>query len=110
MSLLFREAALYAHYGFQALPLAIGRILEAADLRSSSSSGFVSLSTTSARTLQSLTDLIAYITSETFNIPAVSSFRLNSASNTNSRALGPAEEEVRRELKALKGLVLNRCV
>ena len=75
-----------------------------------SSSGFISLSTTSSRALESLTNLNAYITSETFNIPSVSSFRLQSAQNANSRALGPAEEEVRRELRALKGLVLNRCV
>lgn len=66
------------------------------------------MSTTSQRTFQSLTDLNAYITSETFNIPSASSFRLNSANSAGSRALGPVEEELRRELRALKGLVLNR--
>lgn len=72
----------------------------------------MSRSTSFSRTLDSVTDLTAYISSQTYLIPAASSFRLGmggSASN-GVNALGSAEEEVRRELKALKGLVLNRFV
>jgi len=95
---------------YNALPTALEGLASLASSHPTNqqSTSFASLSTTSQRTLQSLTDLNAYITSETFNIPSASSFRLNSANSAGSRALGPVEEELRRELRALKGLVLNR--
>jgi hypothetical protein len=61
------------------------------------------------KTLQSLSELTALISSRTYSMP--SSFRgsfAGSLSNRPQNTLGPAEEEVRRELRAIKGLLLNR--
>ncbi|KAF8342205.1 uncharacterized protein EI90DRAFT_3116141 [Cantharellus anzutake] len=85
------------------------RLAEAAT-QDPNSTAAISRSTSFSRTLESVTDLIAYISSQTYLIPAASSFRLGTmgSSGGSVNVLGPAEEEVRRELKALKGLVLNR--
>lgn len=53
-------------------------------------------------TLQSLIDLTGYLTTQAYG--STTSFRPFGASQ-----LGPREEEIRREIRALKGLVLNRC-
>jgi hypothetical protein len=59
-------------------------------------------------TFKALTDLTAYISRETFPIYGGGlNFRYGFS---NSTQLTPAQEEVRREIRALKGLVLNRCV
>jgi hypothetical protein len=63
------------------------------------------------KTLQSLSELTAFISSQTYSVP--SSFRgpfTGSLSSQSQNTLGPAEEEVRRELRALKGLLLNRWI
>lgn len=50
-------------------------------------------------TLQSLTDFTGYLTTQVYTFP----FRTPGGPHLN-----PAEEELRREIRALKGLVLNR--
>lgn len=55
-------------------------------------------------TLQALTDFTGYIASQTYAIP--SNLRLSGIGMNTP--LPPGEEEVRREIRALKGLVLNR--
>ncbi|KAK7695369.1 hypothetical protein QCA50_000004 [Cerrena zonata] len=55
-------------------------------------------------TLQALTDFTGYIASQTYAIPSTLRF---SGIGMNT-PLPPGEEEVRREIRALKGLVLNR--
>ena len=81
-----------------------------------SSSSFAlggSLVTPQARTLQSLTSLTAYISSQMY---ASGGGRFNYSSygvgggGVNGQSSNPAAEEMRREIKALKGLVLNRYV
>jgi len=65
--------------------------------------------TAAQKTLQSLSELTGMISSQTYTLP--SSFRSTfggSLSNRPVNTLGPAEEEVRRELRSLKGLLLNR--
>ncbi|KAF8591495.1 hypothetical protein K439DRAFT_901504 [Ramaria rubella] len=55
-------------------------------------------------TFKSLTDLTAFLSRETFALYGSNAgFRL-----PGGHLLGPAEEEVRRDIRALKGLVLNR--
>ncbi|KDQ64378.1 hypothetical protein JAAARDRAFT_166529 [Jaapia argillacea MUCL 33604] len=56
-------------------------------------------------TLQTLFDLTGYISTQTYSIPSISS---RSSGLNASAHLTPEEEEVRREIRALKGLVLNR--
>ncbi|KDQ17232.1 hypothetical protein BOTBODRAFT_64259 [Botryobasidium botryosum FD-172 SS1] len=64
---------------------------------------------TYATTLHALTQLTAYISSQTYLFSSSSSsYSPWNVSGFGNRQLGPAEEEVRREIKALKGLVLNR--
>lgn len=55
----------------------------------------------SQHTLQTLTDFTGYLTTQVYSFP----FHIPGGSH-----LSPAEEELRREIRALKGLVLNRCV
>jgi len=55
--------------------------------------------------LQALTDLTGYITMQTYNLTSSS---LHMPTMGISAPLGPQEEEIRREIRALKGLVLNR--
>ncbi|EJF62407.1 hypothetical protein BD309DRAFT_877577 [Dichomitus squalens] len=55
-------------------------------------------------TFQALSDLTGYITTQTYALPT--SFRAPGLGLGTS--LSPEEEEVRREIRALKGLVLNR--
>ncbi|KAA1466602.1 hypothetical protein DENSPDRAFT_831461 [Dentipellis sp. KUC8613] len=55
-------------------------------------------------TLQTLIDFTGYLTTQTYQLSS-SAFR---ASGFGSTALGPEEENIRREIRALKGLVLNR--
>jgi hypothetical protein len=64
------------------------------------------------RTLQALTDLTGYITTQTyaahtFRTPGIAGF---GGMGTGNGMLSPQEEEVRKEIRALKGLVLNRSV
>ncbi|TFY74313.1 hypothetical protein EWM64_g9700 [Hericium alpestre] len=54
-------------------------------------------------TLQSLIDFTGYLTTQTYALS--SSYRF---AGVGSSTLGPEEENVRREIRALKGLVLNR--
>jgi len=57
-------------------------------------------------TFKALTDLTAYISRETFvTYGGTSGFRHGFSTSTQ---MTPAQEEVRREIRALKGLVLNR--
>lgn len=61
------------------------------------------------KTLQSISELTALVSGQTYSMP--SSFRTSFGGNLSNRpqdTLGPAEEEVRKELRALKGLLLNR--
>lgn len=55
-------------------------------------------------TLQALSDFTGYIAAQTYTIPT--NFRLGMSGAT----LSPEAEEARREIRALKGLVLNRYV
>ena len=57
--------------------------------------------TSSQHTLQSLSDLTGYITSQVYSPFRTVGPSLGHPSDT-------AEDEVRREIKALKGLLLNR--
>jgi hypothetical protein len=59
-------------------------------------------------TLGALSDLTGYITTQLYSLPSISPYR-TSGFNAGS-TLGPEEEELRREIRALKGLVLNRRV
>jgi hypothetical protein len=65
-------------------------------------------SSAAQKTLQSLSELTALISGEMYSFP--SSFRgtFGTLNNRPQNTLGPAEEEVRKELRALKGLLLNR--
>ncbi|KAH7887544.1 hypothetical protein F5I97DRAFT_847649 [Phlebopus sp. FC_14] len=54
------------------------------------------------RTLQVLSDFTGYITTQTY------SFGISSLRGPNGSAENPLEDELRREIRALKGLVLNR--
>ncbi|KAI0700561.1 hypothetical protein BC835DRAFT_393895 [Cytidiella melzeri] len=56
-------------------------------------------------TLQSLTDLTGYIATQTYALPT-GGIKYTATGITS--ALSPEEEELRREIRALKGLVLNR--
>ncbi|TDL29249.1 hypothetical protein BD410DRAFT_11556 [Rickenella mellea] len=56
-------------------------------------------------TLQALTDFTGYITTQTYSLTS-SSFRLPGMGL--SPALSPQEEDIRKDIRALKGLVLNR--
>jgi hypothetical protein len=58
-------------------------------------------------TLQALSDFTGYITMESYAVPTPNSMRIHGAMSV---VLSPQEEEVRREIRALKGLVLNRFV
>lgn len=61
----------------------------------------------SGGTLQSVIDLTAYISSQTYaHLSRPSAFR----TGIGAVALSAEEEEVRKEIRSLKGLVLNRCV
>lgn len=62
--------------------------------------------TSASRTLQSLTDFTAYLSSQTYAIP---SGYLATFGNRSQRTLGAAEEEVRKDIRSIKGLLLNRC-
>jgi hypothetical protein len=57
-------------------------------------------------TLRSLTDLTAYLTAQTYEVPV----KYMPAYGRPQRTLGAAEEEVRKEIRSLKGMLLNRCV
>lgn len=60
------------------------------------------------QTLGALSDLTGYITTQLYILPGIPSYR---ASGFNAGSmLGPEEEELRKEIRALKGLVLNRRV
>ena len=56
------------------------------------------------KTSEALSDFTGYIASQTYTLPANYHFSATGISTT----LSPEEEEVRREIRALKGLVLNR--
>ena len=58
-------------------------------------------------TLQSLIDFTGYLTTKTY---ALASAMHRLPGTTPSSATAIEEEEIRMEIKALKGLVLNRCV
>ena len=58
-------------------------------------------------TLQALIDFTGYLTTKTYPLPSAM-HRL--PGTTPSPAPGIEEEEIRMEIKALKGLVLNRSV
>ena len=58
-------------------------------------------------TLQSLIDFTGYLTTKTY---ALASAMHRLPGITPSSATAIEEEEIRMEIKALKGLVLNRCV
>jgi hypothetical protein len=58
-------------------------------------------------TLQSLSDLTGYITAQMYGLPSSTSFHIPGFGSGN---LSPQEEEVKREIRALKGLILNRSV
>ena len=66
---------------------------------------------TRQRLLESLADLTGYITTQTYSF-AASSFGIPSAFGTGASStttlLPPQHEEIRKEIRALKGLVLNR--
>lgn len=57
------------------------------------------------KTAGALSDVTGFIAAQTYTLPPNYRF-----SATGYSALSPEEEEVRREIRALKGLVLNRCV
>lgn len=59
-------------------------------------------------TLQTMIDLTGYLTSQVYAVPS-STFN-HRAPGAPVVALNPQEEEVRKEIRALKGLVLNRSV
>ncbi|THH28799.1 hypothetical protein EUX98_g5397 [Antrodiella citrinella] len=59
-------------------------------------------------TLQALSDFTGYIATQTYAAPAM--FRLGVSGPGSGGVLSPEAEEARREIRALKGLVLNRCV
>jgi hypothetical protein len=59
-------------------------------------------------TLDALTHFTAYLTSQMYALPAYSSAAFRLPGSLVGR-LSPQEEEIRREIRALKGLVLNRC-
>ncbi|KAF8529112.1 hypothetical protein BU17DRAFT_80297 [Hysterangium stoloniferum] len=78
-------------------------ILEA--LRSAIARG-VEVGETYQHTFKSLTDFTAFLSKETFDLYGNSlGFR---HAFSGARNLSPAQEDVRREIRALKGLVLNR--
>jgi hypothetical protein len=56
------------------------------------------------KTSEALSEFTGYIATQTYALPT--SYRFNSSGL--STTLSPEEEEVRREIRALKGLVLNR--
>jgi len=56
-------------------------------------------------TLQALSDFTGYIASQTYTLPT-GSFRYTATGMVSN--MSPEEEELRREIRALKGLVLNR--
>ncbi|KAL4081557.1 hypothetical protein V8B97DRAFT_2001709 [Scleroderma yunnanense] len=62
------------------------------------------------RTLRVLSDFTGYITTQTYSLGFVSSTSLSSTIRGGTSASGGSaqEDEVRREIRALKGLVLNR--
>lgn len=62
------------------------------------------------RTLQALSDFTGYITTQTYSLGFISSTSLPSTILGGASASGDSaqEDEVRREIRALKGLVLNR--
>ena len=57
-------------------------------------------------TLQALSDFTGYITTQLYALPSISSYR--GPGYSAGGTLGPNEEELRKEIRALKGLVLNR--
>ncbi|KAK2466070.1 hypothetical protein APHAL10511_001712 [Amanita phalloides] len=59
------------------------------------------------RTMQTLSDLTGYISSQLYS-PYKPPSGFGGFSGSGSSLLSPAEEELRREIRALKGLVLNR--
>ncbi|KAI0036058.1 hypothetical protein K488DRAFT_38585, partial [Vararia minispora EC-137] len=58
-------------------------------------------------TLEALIDLTGYLTTETYEL-GLASRALRLPSGIPPSGMSPQEEEVRKEIKALKGLVLNR--
>ena len=55
-------------------------------------------------TMQALSDLTGYIAAQTYAIPSTLRF------GSTSSLMSPEAEDARREIRALKGLVLNRYV
>ncbi len=60
-------------------------------------------------TLQALIDFTGYLTTKTYAL-ASAMHRLPGTTPSPATATGIEEEEIRMEIKALKGLVLNRSV
>ncbi|THH03309.1 hypothetical protein EW145_g6359 [Phellinidium pouzarii] len=60
------------------------------------------------RTFEALSDFTGYITTQTYQL-ASSTMRMPSLGLGMSTPLAPQQEEIRKEIRALKGLVLNRC-
>lgn len=59
--------------------------------------------------LQTLTDLTGYLTTQTYILPAGGfSGYGGTGYTTNSTLATPQQEEIRKEIRALKGLVLSR--
>lgn len=85
------------------LQAALPRSQEAVSANSSGSSLAPTISARQ-RTLQVLSDFTGYITTQTYSLG------LPSMRSTNGVTSGgdPVEDELRREIRALKGLVLNR--
>lgn len=59
--------------------------------------------------LQTLTDLTGYLTTQTYTLPSGGFSGYGVAGYTKSSTLAtPQQEELRKEIRALKGLVLSR--
>ena len=81
------------------------------DARTSSAPAHVSLDRTYQGTFDALADVTGYITTQTYQLTTRSSMRsfgTTSFGLNSSTTLSPQEEEVKREIRSLKGLVLNR--
>ncbi|KAH8113342.1 hypothetical protein DFH11DRAFT_1878504 [Phellopilus nigrolimitatus] len=59
------------------------------------------------RTFETLSDFTGYITTQTYAL-ASHTLRMPGTALSMSAPLGPQQEEIRKEIRALKGLVLNR--
>ncbi|KIJ69967.1 hypothetical protein HYDPIDRAFT_78947 [Hydnomerulius pinastri MD-312] len=86
------------------LQAALPRAPKAPEINSKLSSPPTPTLTTTQRTLQVLSDFTGYITTQTYSLGVSSVRGVNGVGSSGN----PAEDELRREIRALKGLVLNR--